>query len=132
MRAMNKVALVLTTVMMTVSLAVLQSGCAGSNSSSNENSGGGTTTPPPTPPPPPPPPTGSLQSVNHIIFMAQENRSMDEYFGRLPDYWAANNFSQEQFDALPLGSTNPGCNPLFPPPMPCTIDQNSPQIKVFH
>src|SRR5438552_13778856 len=111
MRAMNKVALVLTAVMMTLSIAVLQSGCAGSNSSSNENSGGGTTTPPPTPPPPPPPPpTGSLQSVNHIIFMAQENRSFDEYFGRLEDYWAANNYAPVQFHGLPLGSTNPGCD----------------------
>src|SRR5438552_13399280 len=132
MRAMNKVALVLTAVMMTLVLAVLQSGCAGSNNSSNENSGGGTTTPPPTPPPAPPPPSGSLQSVNHIIFMAQENRSFDEYFGRLEDYWAANNYAPVQFDGLPLGSTNPGCDPLFPPPMSCTIDQNTPQIKVFH
>src|SRR5207237_688874 len=90
---------------------------------------------PPTPPPAPPPPTGSLQSVNHIIFMAQENRSFDEYFGRLEDYWAANNYAPVQFDGLRLGSTNPGCDPLFPAPMPCTIDPNSrqrPELLLLH
>src|SRR5207248_2345183 len=30
--------------------------------------------------------TGSLQSLNHIIFMLQENRSFDHYFGQLPTY----------------------------------------------
>ncbi len=28
--------------------------------------------------------TGDITSVNHIIFMAQENRSFDNYFGQLP------------------------------------------------
>src|SRR4051812_26106928 len=32
-------------------------------------------------PTPSPTPSGSLQSVNHIIFMMQENRSFDAYFG---------------------------------------------------
>jgi hypothetical protein len=36
----------------------------------------------------PPPPTATLEnSVNHIIFMLQENRSFDHYFGHLPDRW---------------------------------------------
>ena len=30
--------------------------------------------------------TASLQSINHIIFMAQENRGFDHYFGHLNDY----------------------------------------------
>jgi phospholipase C len=34
---------------------------------------------------------GSLQSVDHIIFMLQENHSFDNYFGMLNPYRAANN-----------------------------------------
>jgi phospholipase C len=128
---MKKATLVWAVVVLTIALAALQIGCAGGSNSSGEQSSGGT--PPAPPPPAPPPPTGSLQSVNHIIFMAQENRSFDNYFGQLPDYWAANNYAPVQFDALPLNSTNPGCDPMFPPPSPCVIDHNSsPQIKVFH
>jgi phospholipase C len=37
-------------------------------------------------PPPPPPPAGSLNDVNHIIYMLQENRGFDEYFGQLNNY----------------------------------------------
>ena len=37
-------------------------------------------------PTPAPSPVGSLQSVNHIIFMMQENRSFDAYFGKLNDF----------------------------------------------
>ncbi|MBV9624384.1 MAG: hypothetical protein JOZ14_10435 [Acidobacteria bacterium] len=32
--------------------------------------------------------TASLQSINHIIFLAQENRSFDSYFGALRECWA--------------------------------------------
>src|SRR5207249_8869922 len=70
-RAMRQVALVLTAVMMTVSLALLQSGCAGGSNGSGDQSSGGTTTPPPPNPNPTPTPGGSLQSINHIIFIAQ-------------------------------------------------------------
>lgn len=39
---------------------------------------------------PSPNPNGTLQnSVNHIIFMMQENRSFDAYFGKLNDYRSA-------------------------------------------
>jgi phospholipase C len=52
--------------------------------------------------------TATLQSsVNHIIFMAQENRSFDTYFGQLPAYWAANGFPSQQFDGLPTNASNP-------------------------
>jgi len=51
--------------------------------------------------------TGSIQSVNHIIFMAQENRSFDTYFGQLPAYWAANGFPSQQLDAMPANASNP-------------------------
>src|SRR5882724_2481717 len=29
----------------------------------------------------------SLQSINHVIFLAQENRSFDSYFGAMHGYW---------------------------------------------
>ena len=51
---------------------------------------GASTGPTPTPTPTAfPTPTGSLQSVNHIIFMMQENRSFDSYFGKINDYRAS-------------------------------------------
>jgi phospholipase C len=51
--------------------------------------------------------SGDVQQVNHIIFMAQENRSMDSYFGQLPAYWAANGYQPQQFDGLPTNASNP-------------------------
>jgi phospholipase C len=42
--------------------------------------------PPSTPPPAPAPTQADLKSVNHIIFMLQENRSFDHYFGQLNEY----------------------------------------------
>ena len=88
--------------------------------------------------------TASLQSINHIVFMMQENRGFDHYFGALRAFWAANGFSDVQFDGLPqfnspAGTTpsNPGCDPAFPfnPPTQtndCMIDANSPNIQSFH
>jgi phospholipase C len=86
-----------------------------------------------------------LQSVNHIIFMAQENRGFDHYFGAMRQYWAANGIPDQSFDGLPQfnptsglaplrGSapTNPGCDPRFAfPPNDCTIGGNSPKIASF-
>ena len=54
----------------------------------------------------PPPPAGNLQSINHIIFMAQENRSFDTYFGQLPAYFAANGYPQTA-DGMPANASNP-------------------------
>ena len=51
-----------------------------------------------------------ISSINHIIFMAQENRSFDTYFGQLPAYWAANGFPAQQFDGIPATASNPGYN----------------------
>jgi phospholipase C len=45
--------------------------------------------------------------VNHIIFMAQENRSFDMYFGQLAAYWAANGYPAQQFNGLPANASNP-------------------------
>jgi len=87
----------------------------------------------------------TVNVLNHIIFMAQENRSLDHYFGSLRAYWAANKFADESFDGLPQFNptsgiaplygpppTNPGCDPNDPPPADCTEDSNSPQIQSFH
>jgi phospholipase C len=49
------------------------------------------TTPQPPPSPPPPPPT--TNQVNHIIFLAEENRGFDHYFGKLNDYRSAAPFN---------------------------------------
>ncbi|HXZ78934.1 MAG TPA: alkaline phosphatase family protein [Terriglobales bacterium] len=87
-----------------------------------------------------------LTQINHIIFMAQENRGFDHYFGDMRQYWAANGFPDQSFDGLPQfnppsgasplqgpAPTNPGCDPAFPfPGNDCTIDANSPQIASFH
>jgi phospholipase C len=87
----------------------------------------------------------SLQSINHIIFMAQENRGLDHYFGAMRQYWAANGIPDQSFDGLPQFNpasgtaplqgpppTNPGCDPLFAfPPNDCKVDSNSPRVESF-
>jgi phospholipase C len=61
----------------------------------------------------PPPPVQTLQSsVNHIIFMAQENRSFDHYFGQLPAYWQANGYPSQAFNGLPADASNPSYDQL--------------------
>ena len=87
----------------------------------------------------------SLQSINHIIFLAQENRSFDSYFGAMREYWAQNGIPDQQFDGLPQfdpagdpnagpAKTNPGCDPAFPypPNSYCQIDPQSPAVQSFH
>jgi phospholipase C len=67
-------------------------GCAGLKNS--DPSPAPTPTPTPAPAPAPPPPTPTLaNSVNHIIFLAEENRSFDHYFGKLNDYRSAAPFN---------------------------------------
>ncbi len=87
----------------------------------------------------------TVSVLNHIIFMAQENRSLDHYFGQLRAYWAANKFPDQSFDGLPQFNptsglaplygpppVNPGCDPNDPPPSDCTEDSNSPQVASYH
>jgi phospholipase C len=82
--------------------------------------------------------------LNHIIFLAQENRSLDHYFGELRQYWADNGYADRSFNGLPQFNpasglrpyygappTNPGCDPADPPPKDCTIDGNSPKVESF-
>ncbi len=79
----------------------------------------------------------NLNAINHIIFLAQENRSFDSYFGALREYWAQNGYPDQQFDGLPQFNpggqppTNPGCNPNDPPPHHCVFDANNP-ITSYH
>ncbi|HZQ96253.1 MAG TPA: alkaline phosphatase family protein [Candidatus Sulfotelmatobacter sp.] len=68
---------------------------------------------------PPIPLDPGVTAINHVIVMAQENRSFDHYFGQLPAYWAANGYPSQQFDGLPPHSSNPGWN-------------NGPSISAFH
>src|SRR5882762_9056579 len=87
----------------------------------------------------------TVNVLNHIIFMAQENRSLDNYFGELRAYWKANGFADRSFDGLPQFNptsglaplygpppTNPGCDPAYPPPNDCIEDSASPQVASFH
>lgn len=88
--------------------------------------------------------------INHIIFLAQENRSLDHYFGELRQYWADNGYPDQPFDGLPQfnrpsdpkhgpAPSNPGCNPAdpFQPPSPgstfhdCVFDTTT-QVASFH
>ena len=71
----------------------------------------------------------NISLVNHIIFMSQENRSFDSYFGAMREYWAENGYPDQPFDGLPQFNpgggqppTNPGCNPSNPPPDNCGFD----------
>ncbi|HET7184074.1 MAG TPA: alkaline phosphatase family protein [Terriglobales bacterium] len=73
---------------------ILLSACSGLGASPTTTT---TTTPAPAPtptPPAPPPPLG-IKAVNHVIFMLQENRSFDNYFGHLAGV-----------DGLPPGTSN--------------------------
>ena len=87
----------------------------------------------------------TVKVLNHIIFMAQENRGLDHYFGELREYWRQNKLADVSFDGLPQFNptsgnpplygpppTNPGCDPNFPPPADCTEDSNSPNIASYH
>jgi phospholipase C len=86
-----------------------------------------------------------ITSLNHIVILAQENRSLDHYFGALRQYWRNNGYPDRSFDGLPQFNptsglaplyhappTNPGCDPAFPPPADCTYDSNSPKVASFH
>src|SRR5262249_45920297 len=89
--------------------------------------------------------TASLQSINHIFVISQENRSFDSYFGALRGYWAQNGITAQPFDGLPQYNpagdpkagpvpANPGCDPAFPypPNLFCQINQFSPSVQSFH
>ena len=79
--------------------------------------------PSPTPTPSATPTSATLQSsVNHIIILAQENRSFDHYFGHLMQYWQKNGYPQASngttLDGMPDGATNVGDPPAPGEPAP--------------
>lgn len=85
-----------------------------------------------------------INVLNHIIFLAQENRSFDHYFGALREYWAQNGYPDQSFDGLPQFNPTsgppplygpppaiPGCNPDAPPPEDCAFDPSN-LITSYH
>ncbi len=115
-------------VLISLALALALSGC-GTLSVNGSQSGSG---------------TAGLQSINHIVFLAQENRSLDHYFGAMREYWAQNGIPDQSFDGLPQfnpasgiaplagpAPTNPGCNPDQAPPADCAFDTSNP-VTSFH
>jgi phospholipase C len=82
--------------------------------------------------------TQNVTVLNHIVFLAQENRSFDHYFGALRGYWAQNGYPDQSFDGLPqfnpasgqaplfaAAPAIPGCDPSSPPPVDCVFDPNN-------
>lgn len=67
------------------------------SSGGGSNSGGGGSSPG----------NGSLSQVKHIIWMLQENRSFDSYFGSLNAYRAAHGLGSNDVDGIPSTYTNP-------------------------
>jgi phospholipase C len=89
--------------------------------------------------------TASLQSINHIIFIAQENRSFDSYFGAMRAYWAQSGIADQSFDGLPqfnppanpaAAPSNPGCNPATSTTLDCHVNPATgdvgPPVTSFH
>jgi len=79
-----------------LALSLFLTGCGGmatSTTSANND-----------PPPPPPPPPADLTVVNHIIYMMQENRSFDEYFGQLNVYRQSQGFGPD-VDVTPANAS---------------------------
>lgn len=98
-----------------LAMAVASTGCAGT-------SGGSTTT---TPPPPPP----NLSVVKHIIFLAEENRSFDHYFGKMNDYRSAAPYNlPREVNGLP-DDCSPATGGATPWTTPCTAMNESPNAQ---
>jgi len=83
-------------------------------------------------------------SLNHIIFLSQENRSFDHYFGALRQYWAQNGIPDQSLDGLPQFNPSsgqsplsgpapsiPGCDPSAPPPANCSADTSN-MVTSYH
>jgi phospholipase C len=109
--------LAFTSIFALLSLALL-TGCQGLGAST-----GSTPTPTPTATPTPTP-AGTLQSVNHIIFMMQENRSFDSYFGKINDYRASL--------TPPLGRDADDLENDFTNPVDQTLTVPNDTVTTFH
>lgn len=62
--------------------------------------------------------TGLRNNVRHIIFMLQENRSTDNYFGKMDQYRQLQGAAAGSFDGIPANAVQ--------------VDQNGTQITPFH
>jgi len=82
--------------------------------------------------------TANITAINHIVMFAQENRSLDNYFGAMRQYWAENGIPDQSFDGLPQFNPKsgepplkgpapalPGCNPADPMPSDCVWDTSN-------
>jgi phospholipase C len=76
-------------------------GILGSSNSNGSNGNANNTPPPPAPPPGPP---ADITVVNHIIYMMQENRGFDEYFGQLNAYRQSQGFNAD-VDVTPANAS---------------------------
>ena len=89
-------------------------------------------------------PAASISSINHVIILVQENRSLDNYLGALRGYWKQNGYPDQSFDGLPQFNPTsgaaplqgpapsiPGCNPSSPSPKNCIPDPTHP-VTSFH
>lgn len=85
-----------------------------------------------------------IATINHVVILVQENRSLDNYLGALREYWAQNGYPDQSFDGLPQFNpttgaaplygkppTNPGCNPADPAPSDCVYDTTN-TVTSFH
>jgi phospholipase C len=83
-------------------------------------------------------------ALNHIILFAQENRSLDHYFGAMLGYWSANGYGThgQTFNGLPQFNppvngvtpappTNPGCDPTVVDGI-CTAPNPNYPVTSFH
>jgi phospholipase C len=64
--------------------------------------------------------TAGITSLKHIVFFAQENRSLDNYFGAMRQYWKENGIPDQSFDGLPQFNPTSGAAPHYgaPPAIP--------------
>jgi phospholipase C len=87
-------------------------------------------------------PGNPYAALNHIILFAQENRSLDHYFGAMLGYWSANGYGTngQTFNGLsqfnppvngvtPAPPANPGCDPTVTDG--CTPNPSYP-VSSFH
>ena len=75
---------------LTLALFIVLAGCGGLTGSKRHD--------------PPPPPSGGITAVNHIIYLLQENRSFDQYFGQLNAYRQSQGLSTD-VDVTPANAS---------------------------
>ena len=121
-------------------------GTGGTGGGGTGSGGGDGTGQAPGPGPTPPPQggggnTNGMTKLNHIIFLIEENRSFDHYFGQLQSYRVMQGLPAGQLDGLPPDGTSPCSAPGVPPDadpahpcMPVNLRNNSYKntVTAFH